>query len=93
MGDVESGFIMPGSIYTGTNAAPASASGSYVLEVPAGGSFEIRVGGSSMVFANGKITLNGDIEVTGDVKAGAISLKTHTHGGVQAGGAQTSTPS
>jgi len=46
----------------------------------------------TMTIAGGKITLNGDIEVTGDVKAGAISLRTHKHGGVAAGGGQTGIP-
>ncbi|MCX5614446.1 Gp138 family membrane-puncturing spike protein [Bombella saccharophila] len=40
-----------------------------------------------------KITANCDIETSGDVKAGGISLKQHTHGGVQAGGGKTSPPS
>lgn len=34
----------------------------------------------------------GDILADGDVKAGSISLKTHKHGDVQAGGSQTGTP-
>lgn len=37
-------------------------------------------------------TINGDLAVSGDVKAGDISLKTHTHGGVQTGGGSTGTP-
>lgn len=40
----------------------------------------------------GKITATQDIETTADVIAGTIHLKTHKHGGVQAGGSQTSTP-
>lgn len=34
----------------------------------------------------------GDITATGDVKAGTISLKTHTHGGVETGSGSTSGP-
>ncbi|MCX5617008.1 baseplate assembly protein [Bombella sp. TMW 2.2559] len=41
----------------------------------------------------GKVTANCDIETSGDVKAGGISLKQHTHGGVQSGGSKTSPPS
>ncbi|MCX5616993.1 baseplate assembly protein [Bombella sp. TMW 2.2559] len=41
----------------------------------------------------GKVTANCDIETSGDVKAGGISLKQHTHGGVQSGGSRTSPPS
>lgn len=40
-----------------------------------------------------KVTANCDIETSGDVKAGGISLKQHTHGGVQTGGGETSPPS
>ena len=40
-----------------------------------------------------KITANCDFETSGDVKAGSISLKQHTHGGVQTGGGKTSPPS
>lgn len=46
----------------------------------------------------GKLTLAGDFEVTGtitatdDVKAAGISLKTHKHGQVQAGAAQSGPP-
>lgn len=47
---------------------------------------------------NANTTINGTLHVTGlitsddDVKAGAISLKNHKHGGVTAGGAQTGVP-
>ncbi|MXV35730.1 MULTISPECIES: Gp138 family membrane-puncturing spike protein [unclassified Saccharibacter] len=40
-----------------------------------------------------KITANCDIETSGDMKAGGISLKNHTHGGVQSGGSNTEPPS
>ncbi|MUH03192.1 baseplate assembly protein [Bombella sp. ESL0387] len=39
-----------------------------------------------------KVQANCDIETSGDVKAGSISLKQHAHGGVQAGGGKTSPP-
>lgn len=39
-----------------------------------------------------KITANCDIETSGDVKAGGISLKQHTHGGVQPGSGDTGQP-
>lgn len=35
---------------------------------------------------------HGDVHVTGDVIADGISLKTHTHGGVQPGGGSTGVP-
>lgn len=39
-----------------------------------------------------KITANCDIVTSGDVRAGGISLKRHTHGGVQAGTGRSSPP-
>lgn len=41
------------------------------------------------ITTDAKIEAAGDIESDGDVKAGSISLKTHKHGGVTIGGAQT----
>lgn len=38
------------------------------------------------------VTIAGDVTVTGDVVADGISLKSHTHGGVQAGAASTGAP-
>lgn len=61
-------------------------------------------GGTASIEAPGGITLKGDVTIEGtlhasgeidsdaDVKAAGISLKTHKHGGVQAGAAQTGTP-
>lgn len=39
-----------------------------------------------------QVTANCDIVTSGDVKAGGISLKQHTHGGVQPGGGDTGQP-
>jgi len=44
------------------------------------------------VTIEGNVTVQGGVEATEDVKAGAISLKTHKHGGVSAGMAQTAAP-
>lgn len=78
-GELAAGFIMPGSINYDGQSAPDSRANVQKLTLPAGGSYEISVGGMTLVLAGGKLTLNGDIEVTGDVKAGTISLKNHTH--------------
>lgn len=40
----------------------------------------------------GDVTVQGNVSVSGDVVAGGISLKHHTHGGVESGGAQTMPP-
>lgn len=61
-------------------------------------SLTMKQGSASITIANGKITMVGDIEHTGnqttsgDVVAGGISLTKHTHGGVTAGGASTGGP-
>ena len=78
-GELDAAFIMPGSINTNANAAPTSGENVYRLDIPAGGTFEIRCGSSTLTFAGGKITLNCNLETSADVKAGTISLKNHTH--------------
>jgi phage baseplate assembly protein V len=50
------------------------------------------IGTSTADGGNGKITVEGDIETTGDVKAGTVSLKTHKHLGVTTGGGISGTP-
>lgn len=47
--------------------------------------------GSGFSFSSNKLNVK-DIDATGDVKAGAISLKDHVHGGVQTGGGTTGLP-
>jgi phage baseplate assembly protein V len=79
MGEIEAGFIMPGSINYGDQPAPTTAENTYRLDIPTGGTFEIRCGSSTLTFAGGKISLNCNLETSADVKAGTISLKDHTH--------------
>lgn len=109
MGELGAGFVMAGAINYDAKAAPDTRENVERIDLPAGGTYEINVGGAkiladdgkvqlivggtTMQLAGGKITLNGDIEVTGDVKAGSISLKNHVHGGIFPGGASTAPPS
>ncbi|WP_298290363.1 phage baseplate assembly protein V [Novosphingobium sp.] len=44
------------------------------------------------VSIEGDVTVAGAVEASGDVTADGISLKSHKHGGVQAGSVQTGTP-
>jgi hypothetical protein len=44
------------------------------------------------VTADSSVIVGGAVNASGDVTAGAISLKTHKHGGVATGGAQTTGP-
>jgi phage baseplate assembly protein V len=108
MGELGAGFVMGGAINYTDRPAPDNRENVERIDLPSGGAYEINVGGTkiladngkvqlivggtTMQLSGGKITLNGDIEVTGDVKAGSISLKTHVHGGVMPGGSTTSTP-
>lgn len=108
MGELGAGFVMAGAINYDAKAAPDNRENVERIDLPSGGTYEINVGGAkiladngkiqlvvggtTMQLAGGKITLNGDIEVTGDVKAGSISLKTHVHGGVMPGGGTTGQP-
>jgi phage baseplate assembly protein V len=73
------------------------------VAMPGGGNIQIETGGvtidaSDGVTINGAVTINGDVTVTGnitasdDVTASGKSLKSHKHGGVQAGSAQTGAP-
>lgn len=62
--------------------------------LPAGGTAEVEAPGG--ITLRGDVTIEGNVDITGtvqadqDVLAGGISLKTHVHGGVQAGGGMTS---
>ncbi|WP_313800993.1 phage baseplate assembly protein V [Sphingobium sp.] len=44
------------------------------------------------VTIDGNVTLNGSLDATADVRADGVSLKSHNHGGVQVGTAQTGPP-
>lgn len=118
MGELGAGFVMSGSINYDEQAAPDNRENVEKIALPSGGSYEITVGSTTLIFDNGKVqivsggktfqisggkaTFDGDLEVTGkitatgniesqtEVKAGAIGLTTHKHGGVQPGGGNTS---
>lgn len=50
-------------------------------------------GGHDITIQNApNVNLSGDLHAQGDVTANGISLKTHVHGGVQAGGSTTGGP-
>ena len=81
MGEMGSGFVMPGGINSDAKAAPDDRENVHRLDIPSGGAFEIHVGGavillengkaritvgsSTMEITSGKMTFSGDIEVTG----------------------------
>ena len=69
------------------------ASGGTVTLTADGG---VTINGDTTI--NGNVEINGDVQVNGkltatdDVVGGGISLKTHTHSGVQSGGSMTGPP-
>lgn len=62
------------------------ADGSATIDAPGG----ITINGPLAV--TGDVTVDGGIEASDDVTGGGVSLKSHRHSGVQAGGAQTGAP-
>lgn len=70
-----------------------------LVHPPTGSRIRLNADGSISVSpANGTVTLTGNLNVSGtvtaeqDVLAGGISVKQHTHGGVQPGGSSTGKP-
>jgi len=65
--------------------------------LPDGATGEITAPGGLTINADvtivGSVNLQGGMDATEDVTADGISLKTHTHGGVQSGSSQTAEPS
>lgn len=80
-------YSISDAVYVGgfLNDAP----GQYIQATTNG--WRIVTTGTVSIEAAG-ITANCDFTTTGDVKAGGISLKEHTHGGVEAGGSKTNPP-
>ena len=61
-----------------------------LLQLPSGATTTLVSDGGIAI--TGDIQLSGTLNASGDVVADGISLKSHTHGGVQAGGASTGEP-
>lgn len=94
-GDIAAAVILRG-LYTAANGAPAG-DGNPCLTGPAGLSITLTPSGIQIA-APGGVSIEGDVSITGrltateDVTGGGISLKSHTHGGVQAGAASSGGP-
>lgn len=53
---------------------------------------KITGGGGLAISGGGGATVSGSVKASGDVVAGAISVQSHVHGGVQGGSSDTGTP-
>lgn len=101
VGDLAQGLIM-GAIYSAANAANGDratlhrrsyADGTVVEYDQDAGALAVQLaGGAVTLTAPGGVNITGTVTVAGDVVADGISLKTHVHGGVVAGPADTGGP-
>lgn len=61
--------------------------------LPAAQHITLLADGTILIRATAGVTIDAPtVEVTGDVVAGGISLRNHTHGGVESGGSSTGAP-
>ncbi|GMB00442.1 phage baseplate assembly protein V [Pelosinus sp. IPA-1] len=77
------------------NTPKAGAVGKRYVRFADGSEVEFdRASGTLTIITTGpvNITAAGNVNVTGDVIAGGVSLKNHTHGGVVSGGGSTGKP-
>ncbi|WP_083951171.1 phage baseplate assembly protein V [Sphingobium abikonense] len=73
-------------------AVTLPAGGTATIDAPEGATINADTTINGDLTVNGNLTVNGRVTATDDVLGGGISLKSHKHGGVQAGGAQTQGP-
>lgn len=85
----ETGFVC-GDVYS--LAAPPPFADANIIGFKCGGCAATFNKASGMFTIVGDIQITGNVVVNGDVKASGISLVTHTHGGVKAGGDSTGGP-
>jgi phage baseplate assembly protein V len=106
-GDLEGAFAL-GGLFSNLHPAPGNSlrelikfkDGTVLAYDPVSHHLEVILcdGGKATITApagltiNGDVTLNGKLTASKDVIAAGISLKTHKHSGVQAGGAQSGAP-
>ncbi|MBP2655416.1 MAG: phage baseplate assembly protein [Firmicutes bacterium] len=103
---IQRGFVI-GSFYNVNNSPPVSSADKEHVTFSDGTSVEydrssstmtidcvgtINITAASGVAIAGNVTVTGSITASGDVTAGGISLKSHVHSGVEAGGSITGGP-
>lgn len=101
-GELRNGVIVC-AINNGTNTAKASSAdirridlgdGSYVIHDRGSGNLTLNATGDISIVSGGSVTITApeNVTVNGDVIADGISLKTHVHGGISPGPADTGQP-
>lgn len=66
--------------------------GNALIHINDDGSIEIKNGSATISMSGSTVAITGDVTVTGDVIAGAISLKNHVHSDVQYGSSNSGKP-
>lgn len=96
-GNTGQGVVLP-SLFGAGGTAPASEAGVERVEFSDGTVVELRGGvvrlscASVVEITAPTVRILGDVEVTGDVRAGNVSLREHLHGGVESGNDRTTAP-
>ena len=99
MHDLSDGFAIPGprsqprviNGISSTNAQLRNDAGTVFLEITPSGQINATAP-AGMTLTTPTLTVTGNILVVGDVVAGTISLRTHVHSGVVAGGNDSGPP-
>lgn len=93
MHDLSDGFAIPGPRSKPKLPAGAISSTGAQLRNNLGTTYiEIAANGKIKLVSPSSIEVTGDLNVSGDVVAGTVSLKTHIHSGVQTGGGDSGPP-
>ncbi|MBT0720457.1 translation initiation factor IF-2 [Rosenbergiella collisarenosi] len=97
MHDLSDAFVIPGPT-SNPRALKGVSTNSIQIRTDSGAQFiELTQSGSVNITApiitlNGDVQVNGAVTSTGDMKAGSISVQSHTHTGVQPGNSSTGKP-
>jgi len=97
MHDLSDAFVIPGPtsnprVMKGVSTDSIQIrtdSGAHFIELTQSGAVNIT---APTITLNGNVQVNGSVSSTGDMKAGSISVQSHTHTGVQSGSSSTGKP-
>lgn len=92
MHDLSDGFAIPGPKSLPNVIPSISTTGAQIRNNSGTTYIEIAADGKIKLVSPSSIEITGDLNVSGDVKAGTVSLKTHVHSGVTVGTGVTGGP-